>query len=716
MTVTTQETVTVTQIGQVATSAGAGDTSPVNLAGSPQASQSTGVGEGSSNAANADSQGGAQGSASLPGGSVEKVVEANVSKSHTRTKCNKAKASSTAITSASSDTASTGSNPSTYKSTGSGQSDSGSSPSNPASSNSNTGSSPSNPASGNAGSGSQSSASSSGTGQTGTEASSQNSNTSNSGSQPDTSSGGNVNSISESAAVRNQNSGSKTPDSGSSNSNVDTSNQNAGSSNSTSTSGASSSGPSALEAPYSTGNSTSGSPFPSQVSGLPLSSGTSTPMSLSNISSVPSSSLNGQFWAGATLGTLVRMEAIPERKFYDFDGATVKDPFKTLGDAGVNAVRVEGTRGQCLGPTTFVNNGSTLGEELTFTLDWGCLDVQVQTAQRGVAEGMRVVLTINQGFDIPAGMESYTYSQMVGEVQAEAKRQLQPFLDAKIVPDVILFENEGSDGFLFNETATGHARGNNDGKVSNEQLDKELCGEVPTGSMDSYPQYAGYLKAELAACNEIIKAAGYPTDGVRYGLHSHDQYVQWKESLVHGPNQLSDQVLKDSSGNVCNNSVIPSGLLAQNTSQLLTVMGFSAYPMPMTPADINSQASENATLDHLVATLTQLQGYAEAYGKEDSGPYAGQYKLQSLGVEYGTSYTYDQVPQEQDLTNLMWDSVKNFSNLLGILWYEPWYCHADWEGGKATLCHSIDSNGISGEAPTNTLTTWAKAAISPWKK
>ena len=97
-------------------------------------------------------------------------------------------------------------------------------------------------------------------------------------------------------------------------------------------------------------------------------------------------------------------------------------------------------------------------------------------------------------------------------------------------------------------------------------------------------------------------------------------------------------------------------------------MGFSAYPDPMTPTDINSTVSEKATLDRLSTTLTQLQGYAEAYGKLDTGPFAGQYKLQSLGVEYGTSYTYAQIAQQQAHTKLMWDVVKGYDSLLGIQW------------------------------------------------
>ena len=442
-----------------------------------------------------------------------------------------------------------------------------------------------------------------------------------------------------------------------------------------------------------------------------------TPESFSDMTnSTTSTNLNGQFWAGATISTLMRMEAIPQRIFYAEDGQAVQDPIQTLANAGVNAFRVATSRGQCLGPTQFVNNASTLGEELTFTLDWGCIDIQVQTAQRGVARDMRVVLTINQGFDIPAGMESYTYEQMISEVKNEAKRQIQPFLNARIVPDVILFENEGSDGFLFTDQTTGHVRGSDDGKAPKAQVDKEKCGEIPTGNMVSFPQYTGYLKAELLACNEAISAAGFSSAGVRYGLHSHGQYVQWKESTLHGPNQLSQTELTDASGNTCSNFVIPAAILWANASEMITVMGFSAYPDPMTPTDINSLSSEHDTFNRTLTTLTELMSYAEAYGKYVDGPFAGEYKLQSLGVEYGTAYSYDQVSQEQSETSLMWSLVKQFPNVLGMLWYEPWYCHADWEGGKAALCHNIDTKNISGQAPTVTLNTWGAAAISPWKK
>ena len=423
----------------------------------------------------------------------------------------------------------------------------------------------------------------------------------------------------------------------------------------------------------------------------------------------------GQFWAGADIGTVPRAEAIPGRKFYDFDGTTQKDPVKTLADAGVNALRVVTDRSQCLGPTNFINNGSERGDELDYKLDFGCIDTQAKIALRGVDQGMRVVHTINQGFTIPKAFESYTYAQMISEVQKEAKRQLQPFLDAEILPDIILFENEGTDGFLFIEESTGRMRGVKANDESDSTLDRELCGALPTGNMASYPQYSGYLKAEIIACNEAILAAGYSNATVRYGLHSHGQYVQWKEETVHSPKQLSQTDLKDSSGKTCTGEpAIPADILAQNVSTMLTIAGFSAYPDPMTPTDINSADAQKATLNRLTETLTQIQGYAEAYGKYDSGPFAGQHKLQSFGVEYATSFSADEILQQQTHTELMWKTVKGFENFLGMMWWEPWYCYNHWEGGKATLCKTGTWEENS-ETPTDTLKTWGKAAVSPWK-
>ena len=416
---------------------------------------------------------------------------------------------------------------------------------------------------------------------------------------------------------------------------------------------------------------------------------------------------SGQFWAGADIGTLLAAETIPGRKFYDYDGKTQKDPIKSLGDAGVNAVRVSCTRGQCLGPTVFEKTGKERAQEQNYERDFGCIDIQVETAQRAIAEGMRVQLTIGQGLKIPKEFESDTYVRMLDEVKKETKRQLQPFLTAAINPDIILFENEGIDGFLFEESSTGHQRAS---------LDSELCGLKPTGKMDSYPQYAGYLKASINACTEAITAAGLSTDPVRFGLHSHGQYVQWKESVVHGDKPGNQTTLLDSSGKPCAEQVIPTDILKQDVAQMLTIAGFSAYPDPMTPHDIDSAPSRAKTLERLNATLVQLQNYAPRFGRYDTGPFAGQYRLQALGVEYATAFKEEEVEQEHALTEMMWQMVKGFENCLGMMWWEPWYVYNNWEGGMATLARKLGEGEESGEAPTQVLRTWGAAARSPWKE
>ena len=427
---------------------------------------------------------------------------------------------------------------------------------------------------------------------------------------------------------------------------------------------------------------------------------------------------SSEFWAGADIGTLPRMEALADRTFYDYDGNTVKDPFQTLADAGVNSFRVGTTMEQCLGPTTFNNGGDLDNRERNFKLDWGCIDLQVQAAKRGVALGMKFQLTMDMSHEIPAEWLSYDYKQMLEGVKTEIKRQLQPFLDEKLVPDVILFQNEGTDGFLFKEKTTGHARGIHDGKASDEQIERELCGSIPHGNIASYPLLAGFYKGEAQACTEAIKIAGLSADTVRYGLHSHGQYVQWKESLVHGPSPANQTGKTTAAGTVCDfTSIIPSDILAQNASEILTIMGFSSYPDPMTASDINSDSSIDETLARMNATLTQLQGYAEAYGRNTDSPFAGQHKLRGLGVEYATSYKYeqDEIPQQQTHTEKMWKLAKQFDSFLGMQWWEPWYCNNNWAGGNGALCHVVRNGSKTGIAPTDTLKTWGSAAVSPWK-
>ena len=43
----------------------------------------------------------------------------------------------------------------------------------------------------------------------------------------------------------------------------------------------------------------------------------------------------------------------------------------------------------------------------------------------------------------------YSYVQMLSAIDAEMRHQIRPFLEAGIVPDVVVLENEGSSGMLY---------------------------------------------------------------------------------------------------------------------------------------------------------------------------------------------------------------------------------------------------------------------------
>lgn len=75
-----------------------------------------------------------------------------------------------------------------------------------------------------------------------------------------------------------------------------------------------------------------------------------------------------------------------------------------------------------------------------FRLDFGCIDTGAKTAQQAVAQGMKSVLTFNQGPSIPAEQEYYSCRQRIDAVQLRRKRRLQPFPDAKLLPNIILSE------------------------------------------------------------------------------------------------------------------------------------------------------------------------------------------------------------------------------------------------------------------------------------
>jgi len=151
------------------------------------------------------------------------------------------------------------------------------------------------------------------------------------------------------------------------------------------------------------------------------------------------------------------------------------------------------------------------------------------------------VLTLNLGADIPTAWLNYNYQQMLTAIDGEIRNQLSLFLQAKLQPDIILLENEGTSGMLYNVVLNGkkRTRGAKDDMVDQAQLQKELCGQVPTGSFFSYPQMAGYIKQEIITARDAIRKAGMDPSLTRFGLHSHGQYMDWKNGMVY--NGRADQ-------------------------------------------------------------------------------------------------------------------------------------------------------------------------------
>ena len=424
------------------------------------------------------------------------------------------------------------------------------------------------------------------------------------------------------------------------------------------------------------------------------------------------------FYAGGCLGTVLRAEAIPGRQFFDFDGNTLKDPFSVMQDAGVNAARVEAFTTSTLGACPPFDENNVLNRELNFELDDACLVTQVTSAQIAQNHNMKVVLTLNMGFDIPVAWQDYNYIQMLGAIDGEVLRQLTPFLQAGIQPDIVLLENEGTDGILYNvvlPSGETYARGTGgDANVSALQVQREQCGQLPTGNMASYPQLAGYYKQEILSARRAIQQAGFDNTRTRFGLHSHGQYIDWKQSVVYSTNP-NLETLFSNNGTTCNfNQVIPANILNRRAADMLDIMGFSSYADPMAPVDPNSLASLQATFDRLNVTLNLMNQVAQRYGAYHAGPFAGQSVKQGLGVEYASTFVYPaQTAAQQTHTQIYLQTLRTYPWFLGALWWEPTYTYNNWEGGNATLFHRWTAGSQTNLAPTATLQTWGSFAHSP---
>ena len=141
-----------------------------------------------------------------------------------------------------------------------------------------------------------------------------------------------------------------------------------------------------------------------------------------------------------------------------------------------------------------------------------------------------------------------------------------------------------------------HARGIDDGKVDKATLENELRGVIPTGNIACYPQLAGYYKQEISSCKAVLQAAGMCPELTRFGLHSHGQYFDWKQSIVYGSEDETREYIFSGHGFSTDfKNIIPSQILAQRAEDLLDIMGHSSYPEPITPETPSSPESMSAT-------------------------------------------------------------------------------------------------------------------------
>ena len=417
----------------------------------------------------------------------------------------------------------------------------------------------------------------------------------------------------------------------------------------------------------------------------------------------------------------LRAEAIPNRTFYAGDGVTIQDPFDALAEAGLNAVRVETYRNLSSQPTTaFNNSGAVLNRELNSLLDIGNIDIAVLTAGLAKERNMKVVLTINMGADIPTAWQQFNYSQMLGAIDGEVRRQLVPFLQARIQPDIILFENENSVGFLYTVTLPDgeeYDRGTgSSASVSATQLEQELCGILPTGHNNFYPQIAGYYKQQILSCQDAISEAGFDPASTRYGLHSQQKYIDWKQSIVYNDTNPDLELAVSVNGTNCSfEGVILQNILNLRAADLLDIMGFSSYPSPTRPTNVSSTALLNATFSAVRQTLSLTDSVVSRYGLYTSGPFAGQYQKQALAVEYASEFSYpDELEYQQQHTQLYFQTLQTRPYFLGALWWEPTWAYNNFDGGNASLYHKWSSGAYgTNEAPTSTLAYWGSFARSP---
>ena len=402
--------------------------------------------------------------------------------------------------------------------------------------------------------------------------------------------------------------------------------------------------------------------------------------------------INGEFtptpsthkfpYLGNDNGWQERLESIPGRQWLNLQGQP-EDAIRLMASSGLNAVRVTVVNQQPLTtsiPIQYDSNGfpvSQNGNENSYNLNYGGVDEQVDIARRCKAYGMKVILTIDIGTDIPAAWAGDNYAQMLTQIDTETKRLLDPFLQAGIQPDIVICSDETNGGTQHIDTSITDAANANPSSPNFRLKDRYVDGGVDangkpnsywtvasavfstlaTGSNTIWPKCAGLHKQAIISARNEITAQGYDVTKTRFGLHSQGTSATGYYDRIFGahpnqPNYETDYYSNYDTGttDLGNVSAVPSYLQNVKLSSLVDVLGVSYYPgHPVAGTqtafedDLEDIAynglQTNCTGQPLNDILNDFSTYGlttslnAATGQYTSGPYSGQYAKQAIILE-----------------------------------------------------------------------------------
>jgi len=464
-------------------------------------------------------------------------------------------------------------------------------------------------------------------------------------------------------------------------------------------------------------------------------------------------------YLGIADGWQERLEGVPGRQWLNTSG-TSEDAMREMANSGSNAIRITVENQQELTTPSFDNGVDTVDgnsvslnqRENDYGLDYGGVDLQVDIARRAKANGMKVILTIDMGYQIPASWDSYTYSQMLTAITNETNTLLDPFLNAGIQPDIIISSNESNGGTLG---GSSDSLGNRFiGGTSNYTVSTGVYSTLATGDNTIWPKCAGFYKQAILAEQAALTSAGYNPANTRYGLHCDCGAVTWYWDRIFNPNPSEPNAETDyynSSGvDMGNVTAVPSNLQSIKLRDLVDTVGFSFYPLntPSGGTQTNFNDDLNNTSEPVVnggdpngsqglnSILTDFATYgftsnlSSTTGKYTSGTYNGDVAKKVIILEYQASQddaSYDSTNSPTREANYVTYFLNQLANpsysgfMLGALWWEPEYAQFNNGDGfylPGPFYTSYDGNPNYDDSPVYQaqpiMTTWGQfAAPSP---